>query len=115
MMKIVGQLVMAHEVDYRGAIENAIEAYVRKAVENLLEDWTPTAAEDRPAIEFFSTLEGDDAGVEFDLQDFVDTQVDIYEDTVTGGDSAREAAKVWYDFFVQSAVRMTPFLDPEDM
>ena len=115
MLKITGKLTAAHEVDYRGDIEDAIETYVMGAIKEVIKDWMLYACEDRPTIEFLSHLGGDEAGIELDLQDFVDSQVRVYEDGVKGGDSHREVAKVWYDFFAASAARMAMFIEPEDM
>lgn len=104
MLKIVGPIPMAHVMDY-SAIEEAVEAYVEKAARDMLSDWTTHASEDRPAIEFFSTNSVSDVGVEIDLQALVDRVVDFGMDY--------DAAKVWHDFFAQSAARLEQFLEED--
>lgn len=104
MLKITGSIPMAHAMNYR-AIEEAVEVYVEKAANYMLSDWTTHASEDRPAIEFFSSCNLSEVGVEIDLQAFVDCAVDNGMDYDT--------AKIWHDFFAQSAARLEQFLDEE--
>ena len=105
MLKIIGSIPMEHVMDY-SAIEGAVEAYVERAAKDMLSDWTSHASDDRPAIEFFSSCSFSDVGVEIDLQAFVDRVVDNGMDYDT--------AKIWHDFFAQSAARLEQFIDEEE-